>query len=336
MARSPGRTIVSRNHLHAGAGLGLLVLTSAPLAVAGPLPVRNQHPLATLYGLSSPLPARLPPPGEQGLGASVQWANFAVDGESGDAQFTLDGEVFEARASYQRALGDRYAVRVEAAWRKLDEGSLDGLIEQWHDAFGLPNGPRDRFPDERLLVEYRAGNDAVPLRLQESVSGLTDLPVSVGWQWQASEVAATSAWLTVKAPTGSASDLTGSGATDVAFSLAAERQLSARWQVFGQASIAWLGQGDVLAEWQEDYGWSVLAGITWNPWRGLDLTAQVEANSAVFDTGLDGLDGDATVLTFGGSWRTPARWRLDFAISEDIETEASPDVVLHLGVSRGF
>jgi hypothetical protein len=79
-----------------------------------------------------------------------------------------------------------------------------------------------------------------------------------------------------------------------------------------------------------------MGGLTWNAWRALDLTAQLEANSAIYDGLGSDFDGDAVVLTFGGAWRTPGGWRFDVGISEDVEAGASPDVVFNFAVVRDF
>lgn len=318
----------------AAAGTALLALATTD-ARAEPFPVRNQHPLAALFGLPAPLPARLPASGTWQLAASTQWSNFAVTDSAGDREFTLDGEVFEVRGVVGRSFGERFMVRAEVAHRSLDEGSLDGFIERWHDTFGLPNGSRTRLPEDELLLEYVVA-DAPLWRIDDSTSGVADVPVSFGWQMLADATTALATWLTVKAPVGDADELTGSGAVDVAASIAGERRLGERWLLFGQANLAWLGEGDLLPGLQEDVAWSLLAGGSWNAWRGLDLTVQLEANSAVFDTGLDDLDGGATVLTFGGSYRTQGRWRFEASVSEDVDVDASPDVVLNLGVRRDF
>jgi hypothetical protein len=307
----------------------------ASTAVAEPFLVRNQHPVVALFGLPAPLPARLPSPGTGSLAALVNWSNFATTETRGERTSTLDGEVVEARLVADRSLGERFAVHAEVAHRRLGAGSLDGAIERWHDFFGLPNGSRPRLPEDQLLLEYRVGN-ATPLRVEREASGLADLPVALGYRWRDDEAAAVASWLSIKAPTGDADELTGSGAVDVALSLVGERALGERWAAFGQANVAWLGQGDLLAELQEDFAWSLLGGVSWRAWRGLELTAQLEANSAVLDTGLDDLDGAAAVLTFGGSYVTSDRWRFDFGISEDVQVDASPDVVFNFAVRHGF
>jgi Protein of unknown function (DUF3187) len=325
---------VRRKHSLIAGASALACLVPTACAQAEPLATRNQHPLVALFGLPMPLAARLPAPDSGRAGAALNWSNFATTDTTDQRSYTLDGEVVEIRVQAEHALGERFAVRGELAWRQLSGGSLDSLVESWHDLFGLPNGSRRRLPDDALLIEYRSGESTL-LRVEDDTSGIADLPLALGYQLTASQRGALATWLTVKVPTGQAEDLTGSGAVDVALSLAGERQLSERWQLFGQVNFAWLGQGDVLADLQQDFAGSLLAGTTWQAWRGLQLTAQLEANTAVVDTGTD-LDGDAIVLTLGGRYRTASGWAFDFGFSEDVQPDASPDIVFLLSVQHAF
>jgi len=309
---------------------GLLPLS----AQAEPFLTRNQNPLLALYGLPSPLPARLPLSGGGRVAGVINWGNTEKEDFSTDNNYTLDAEVFELRLHFDHAFGDRFALHAELPWRRVSEGSLDGFIDDWHGVFGLPGGSRRRLPEDQLLIEFRQGS-ATLLRIDESTSGIGDIPVAVGYQLSANDRNALSAWLTVKAPTGSADDLTGSGAVDIAATLAGQSQLHERWQLFGQASVAWLGEGDLLPERQESFAWTLMGGLTWNAWRALDLTAQVEANSRIYDIESE-LDGDAVVITFGGSWRTAGGWRYDVGFSEDLQAGASPDIVFNFAVARAY
>jgi hypothetical protein len=90
---------------------------------------------------------------------------------------------------------------------------------------------------------------------------------------------------------------------------------------------AWLGEGERLAARQRDFAWSALAGIGWRAWRGLELKAQLDAHSAVFDEAELDFLGEAFVLTFGGDYRFASGWQLDLAVSEDIAVESASDVV---------
>ena len=79
-----------------------------------------------------------------------------------------------------------------------------------------------------------------------------------------------------------------------------------------------------------------IAGIGWRAWRGLELKAQLDAHTAVFDeTDVDFL-GDALVLTVGGDYRFASGWQLDIAVSEDIAVESASDVVFVFGLRRSW
>lgn len=313
----------------------VLVLATAalPVAQAEPFLVRNTHPLVAIFGLPGPLPARLPAPGSTAAAGTFDWTSFAVTERTDDREFTLDGEVQELRVQATHPLGARFALHGELAWRKLDAGSLDGFLDAWHSALGLPDGSRDQLPEDSLLLEYRAV-DGPSWRIDSATSGIADIPVALGYQLVATETRALAAWFSVDAPTGSADDLTGNGAVDIGLSLAGQARRHERWVVFGQLNAAWLGQGDVLPTLQKKHAWSALGGVTWHAWRSLDVTTQVEANSAVFDTGFDDLDGDAIVLTFGGSYVTQGGWRFDLGFVEDVQPDASPDITFNFRLRR--
>jgi hypothetical protein len=312
-----------------------LVALLATTAHAEPFLTRNQNPLLALHGLPSPLPARLPPAGGGRVAGVINWGNTEKEDFSADGNYTLDAETFELRLHFDHGLSERFALHAELPWRKVSEGSLDGFIDDWHGVFGLPGGSRRRLPEDQLLIEFEQGG-ATLLGIDESTSGIGDIPVALGYQLYATDSSAVSTWFTVKLPTGSADDLTGSGAVDVAATLAAQSRVHERWQLFGQASVAWLGEGDLLPELQESFAWTLMGGVTWNAWRALDLTAQLEANSRLYD-GIDSeLDGDAIVLTLGGSWRTEGGWRYDVGVSEDLQAGASPDIVFIFAIARGY
>lgn len=327
------RALASRRH----AGTALLALAGLlPLgAQAEPFLTRNQNPLLALYGLPAPLPARLPESGGGRVAGVVNWSNTEKDESSRDGTYTLDAEVFEVRLHLAHAINERTALHVELPWRQVSAGSLDGLVDDWHGIFGLPGGSRRRLPEDDLLIEFREG-DAKLFRFDESSSGIGDIPIAIGYQLRATERTALATWLTVKAPVGDADDLTGSGAVDVAATLSGQSQLHDRWQLFGQASVAWLGEGDLLPDLQESFAWTLMGGLSWTAWRALDLTAQVEANSRLYDGIESELDGDAIVLTLGGSWRTAGGWRYDVGVSEDLQAGASPDIVFNFAVARVY
>jgi len=300
-----------------------------------PLLLRNANPLLAPYGFPAALPAKLPAADTGSFGVTLLWANSAtVEGNASHA-LTLDGEAQELRLRGTYAFTDRFAMVAEVPWRHLSGGTLDSFIDDWHKTFGMPNGSRLRLPRDQLLIEYREG-DAVLFHFDQDSSGIGDVPISLGYQMHTSDANALAGWLTVKAPTGDPAKLSGSGATDAAFSLSGQAQFGARWQGFGQADAVWLGKGDIVPDLQQSFAWSALAGMSWHAWRGLDLTAQINANSKVFDAAKTHFTGDAVLLNFGGSYRTAGGWRFDVGLGEDIETKASPDATFSFGLQHAF
>jgi hypothetical protein len=302
---------------------------------AAPLLTRNQNPLVLPYGLPLPLPARLPAAGDGRASLGINWSNAANLETSGKREFTLDAETVDVRLRLEHAFGERWGALIELPWRSLSGGTLDGFIENWHDFFGLPEGPRRRMPKDRLLIDYQESGETL-LHVEDSASGIADIPLGVGYQVTSSADRALAAWLTIDVPVGDSDDLLGSGALDAALSMAGEMQLSERWQLFGQVDAVWLGDGDILPEYQQSFVLAGLAGVSWNAWRALDLTVQFYANSQVFDVPVTGLSGDAVVLSYGGTWRTSGGWRFDFGMNEDIDVDASPDATFYFLAQKAF
>lgn len=314
----------------------LVIATLVPgLLVAEPLVTMNQNPMVLPYGLPLPLPARLASDGAGRYGLVVNWSNTATEESSGRWEATIDAETFDLRLRGEYAFGERWSVMAELPWRSIGGGSLDGAIESWHDFWGLPEGDRKNMPQDRYLIEAQVDGQTV-LLYDDDASGIADIPLRVGYQLLADEKSAVSAWLSVDLPTGDADDLLGSGATDVVASVAAQSQVAEHWQVFGQFDVAWLGDGDIVPQYQESWVVAGLAGVTWNAWRALDLTVQLYANSQVFDIPVTGLSGDAVVLGFGGTWRTEHGWRFDIGMNEDVQVDASPDATFYALLQKSF
>lgn len=314
--------------------LAIALLLIAPLAEADPFPTRDLNPLLGGFGLPSALPARIA--GESwSVATDLNWASTALVQRADAELLVVDAETREARVTIGRSWSNGFAAQLELPYRYTGGGVLDDAIDSWHDFFDLPAGARSSMPTDRMRIVYqRAG--ATLINMDSSVSGLADASLDLGYSLRSTSTTAVSAWLSVKVPTGDADRLTGSGATDVSLAIAGEHALSDSWSVFGQAAVTRLGEGERLSTQQRDVVWSGFAGVGWRAWRGLQLKAQVNAHSAVFeDTDLDFL-GDAVVLTVGGDYRFESGWRFDVGVSEDIAVESASDVVFVFGLRRDW
>jgi hypothetical protein len=315
-----------------GAAIAPVLIPS--LAAADPFPTRDLNPLLAGYGLPAALPARLPAESWT-VAADLNWASSSLLQRVGTEQLIVDAEVREARVTIGRSWSNGFAAQLQIPYRYTGGGVLDDAIDGWHDFFGLPEGARALMPTDRIRVAY-ARNGAVLLDVQASQAGLGDISLDFGRSLHAAASGAVAAWLSIKVPSGDAERLTGSGATDVSLSIAGQHRLGEDWSAFGQAGVTWLGDGERLSALQSSVAWSALVGIGWNAWRGLDLKAQFDAHSAVFDDGALDFLGDAVVLTVGGAYRFASGWRLDIAVSEDIAVESASDVAFVFGLRRAW
>ena len=310
------------------------LLLIAPLAAADPFPTRDLNPLLAGFGLPSALPARVA--GDSwSLATDLNWASTSLVQRADSEQLIVDAETREARVTIERSWSSGFAAQLELPYRYTGGGVLDDAIDSWHDFFSLPEGARSTMPTDRIRIVYqRAG--ATLLDVDSSVSGLGDASLDFGYSLRSTSATAAAAWLSIKVPTGDVERLTGTGATMLHVAIAGEHGLSEDWSVFGQASVTRLGDGDRLSALQRDVAWSGFAGVGWRAWRGLQLKAQIDAHSAVFeDTDLDFL-GDAVVLTVGGDYRFESGWQFDVAVSEDIAVESASDVVFVFGLRRDW
>jgi hypothetical protein len=324
----------ARHARPAKAGPTIALLLVPLLAQADPFPARDLNPLLSGYGLPAALPARVS--GETwSFAADFNWASTSLAQRAGAEQLIVDAEIRELRATIGRSWPNGFAAQLEIPYRYTGGGVLDAAIDSWHDAFGLPEGERAAMPQDRVRIAYARGS-TVLLDMQSSTEGLGDIALDVGRSLYSSTSGAAAVWLSIKLPTGDADRLTGSGATDVSLAIAGEHRLGETWAVFGQAGVTYLGNGARFAEQQQDVLWSGLAGIGWRVWRGLELKAQVDAHTTVFDEAYVDFLGDAVVLTFGGDYRFASGWQLDLAVSEDIAVESASDVVFVLGLRRSW
>jgi hypothetical protein len=297
---------------------------------------RDQNPFLAGVGIPSPMPTRVSESAERGWsgGVDLLWGSTALVQSRGSETLIVDAETREARLTLTAPLSKRFSLQLELPYRYTGAGTLDGFIDGWHDAFGLPDGARSELPDDAVNITYLR-NRSQQLSFGSSSTGLADAQASLGYDVVASERSALTAWLNVKLPTGDADDLTGSGATDVSFTLAGQRRLDELWSAYGQASVTWLGDGDILPDRQRSVVWSGLVGLSARAWRGLSIKGQIDAHTAAFDSNLDFLS-DAVVLTVGGDYQFASGWRLDLGVSEDIAVEHSADVVFLFSVKRDW
>jgi hypothetical protein len=301
--------------------------------LADPLNVTDQNPLLSGFGLPAPLPSRLDAGQPWSLATNFSWANSAIAQSSARETLIIDAETRELRLTAQHVFTNGYALRVHLPYRTTSAGSLDSFIDDWHDAFGLPEGARRSFRKDSLRLQYRRDGENL-INRRASSSGIGDLSIEVGRQIGTTDKGGIAAWLGANLPTGDADDFAGSGSLDATAAISADYRLNDRWTAFGQVGGTWLGDGDRMPKQQREWAAFATAGISARAIDNLNLTLQVDGHSALFDADELEFLGDALMLSFGGTYRFESKWALSLGLTEDISVESAPDVVFLFGLTR--
>lgn len=317
--------------LHAVAlALLALVLASAASATEDELFYTfNQSPLVQIYGLPAMGSAVVLAPGQRRFQVAYEIANTLIAENRRDEFLVLDGE--SRRLTMRFAFSPRPGTELglEVPYVSYDGGFLDSFIENWHNAFGLPNGDRDRFPQDSLTYYYRRGSEAL-VDITTPASGIGDVRLTGAHQLvidpRASNVTLRAS---LKLPSGDAEELLGSGAADLAVWLVAgcgrERCGDVGWQAGG--GVLWLGKGELLPDQQYRLVAFGSAGAEWRALPAIALKAQLNAHTPFYSqTDLTPLGDVSIQVVLGGTWTVSRRLALDLGVTEDLLVHTAPDV----------
>lgn len=338
---------IFRTFLMGGAFLGMIAIhlsfarPAAALELVQPFYSRNMNPFVQIYGLPAAEGAVLTPFNHLETRLVLDIANNFADGRSQDESVVLRGETYRSVLVMRYGLRNNLEIGIDLPYIAQSRGHFNSFIQDWHKTFGLPNGGRDEAKGDQLLYSYTE-NGKNPFAVTDPSSGLGDVMLSVAMPvWKGAEQHPRRLALRagLKLPTGSSSDLLGSGSTDFSLRLCGEDP-----QTFAAAGISWFGslgglfmtKGEVIADRQRQAVAFGTVGFGWQPLSWLALKLQVDGHTAFYDSGLTELGDPSAQLLMGGTLELPANTKLDIAVSEDIVVNTAPDVVFHFDLRRTF
>lgn len=297
----------------------------------GPLRVRNVSPAVQLYGLPRMSGARVIDEGWEASFNIEIGNNFQSDLVNGTFGF-FDGETYVNSYRLRRGISENWEIGVELPWILHAPGSLDGLVDEFHELFGLPDGERSLAPRGRLDY-FISSQGRVYADFNNSQRDIGDARAFVGWNLLDDPARAIAIRGAVKFPTGEVDQLTGSEGTDV--SLWGELQQTiavgkrdVRLTIGG--GFVHLGDGELIPEAQESWAHFGHLGLQFPISQRVEFHAQLDAHSRVLDTG-NPLLADGSVLgTLGGRIGITEKFWLDLAIIEDLDAESASDVVFQI------
>ena len=312
-----------------------VLLALAPSAGAEPLYDQDNGPISGIYNfVDSTEGADLLPKGRFAWSLSSITSSHAASDRSGDELIVFDGETTRTELRFRYAPTERLEIGLELPYIRHSEGSLDSLIDAWHDTFGLPGGNRETRDTD--LLEFRYVNAAgEQLNFVEDSSGIGDIRLTAGWKLGDNLDHARALRFAVTAPTGDAADLTGSDAVTVGFGYAGDMQnllSSGKLSFYYRLHATWIDEPAILPETYNEWIAHAAGGFGYQALRWLDLRAQVQARTGTHDSDLFILGDPSVILSFGGNIRLGDNYELSLSVGEDIKVESSPDVSFQLAL----
>lgn len=302
--------------------------------ISNPYTTRNISPLVQVYGLPATQSAVITSWGKFSGGVMVEAASNFTTSDKGSESIFIDGESYRTTLRWRYGASERLELGLDVPYVSHQAGRMDSFIENWHSFWGLPNGGREKYPQDQLSYQY-SDNGQVLSNVSRNGDGLGDVSLSVGYQLAASDVRHWALRGGVKLPTGDADGLRGSESTDVYGGLNYSDNSLADSGLTFHASIGalWMDEGEVLNEIRKDWVAYGSGTVSWSLSHNVSLKIQVDAHSAFYDSQLKELGSNSAQLIVGGAIRLSEQVTLDLSISEDIVVDTAPDVVFQIGLN---
>ncbi len=257
---------------------------------------------------------------------TLDFANeYVAEGECAVECIVLDGETARLRLAHRRGLGAGWDFGFELPLLDRGGGFLDGWIQDWHDAFGLPTGGRELAVHDRYLFHYERQGVAL-FDETGGGAGLGDVTLTLGRHFGRAGVLRAMA----KLQTGDEDSLEG-GVAGGALWLERACALAPRVGGYLALGVTHGGRGPLLPDEQNRTigfgGLGLMIPLT----RAVRLAAQLQAHSRFYDgSTLTPLQRAGAPLTLGLEIRTGARGALELGFQEDPSVNGSPDFVAYL------
>lgn len=266
----------------------------------------------------------------------LEIGNFSKQSTSGNEEIILDGETYKTTFYFYYGFNGQWQGSMSIPHIRHSSGLLDNVIEQWHDMAGLSNSRRSSFSSNRLHYEFLE-NGVSQVHVVNSVGGIGDINLALSYtplSWQDKDNIRLIN-LDFKLPTGDPDRLTGNGAADLGLSVSLMKKNlfgSHRLTMTNGLGLKLHGEGKVLPLKQKGISYSLHSGIHWRPVKELTLSSQLALHSAYFESDLDELGKASTQLLLGGSFHVEDDMKCQFTLGENLFTDATPDLSLHIVV----
>jgi len=301
-------------------------------AAKGPLRVQNRHPLYLMFLTPEPDSPRLIEKEHLLVSVSADYTSLYIDEANSEWSALMDMEMTVMDLSLSYGLSSRLNIGMTFPWISMNDGFLDGPLEDYHGFTGFPDYGKDKGPVDEFGYGIFA-DDKPWLDAESGGLHLGDSVVSIKVQMiDARQGLASSLQTLLKIPTGDSKHGFGSGRPDAGIVMLNR---------YGISPLAfYLNPGYVLLSDPETQGADVqvrdimtlLMGIEYQADDTWSLLGQINAmSSPLGNTGIAQMDENSLELAMGLCASMSNSMVFEFAFCEDL-TRTAPDFTVHAAV----
>lgn len=305
--------------------ISLIFFLSSPVSsFEGPLQVNNLYPIFLHADQQYLEKAGM----ESSISYSLSHSSTYTVQSSGRWDIFLDMEITALNFRYKRIIKDVAEFDMDVPVLIIGGGFMDGILADYHNAFGFPDYGRSARPENDFLYEVR--RDGHLIVKGRSGIRLGDIRLAVKKPLITSDGFALSVKGDVELPVGNAREGFGNGSMDTGLALLLDKKITGSIMTYANLGVVF--PGDVRGHEKVDLKNFVCggAGVEAYIGKGVSFLVQLQGQSQIYpETDLLAVDRDAYLLVIGGRYKTGKR-SFDFSLTEDINTSGAPDFILNL------
>lgn len=311
-----------------------MVLPHIAAADYGPMQAANRFPLHLMFLTPKPVPADLPPSGALDATVSFDYSNTYLKKSSGDWDVLIDMEMSVLGLDLAYGIGSRWAVRLDMPVVSMDDGFLDGFLENFHDALDVGNYDREERPKNQFAYSI-VKSDQVWFEGRPGGIELADTTLSAQYELIRPKLRRpllSTLLISLKLPAGDKDIGLGSGNFDLGLFLPS-RWRCKPWALHFMPGFVVVGdpktdQPNVAT--QNVY--ALFAGVAYDYNEFWTWLMQINAYSTPLEfTDIEALDDGAVDLAIGLHYRLARHWLFEFSFSEDL-TRTAPDFTVRFAL----
>ena len=293
------------------------------------LPTRDQNPILQLYYL--PSIGFTSNPGWQ-FSHSLFITNTFQTESNNNETLVIDAESYryDFAIAYQQ---NNWRINTKIPLIFNQGGSLDGVIEDWHDFFGFPDSGRNSNPDNQINLEYINNGQTVFLQ-NRSTNDIGDIEVALSYRLAGNEKQSTEISAGIELPTGSIETNSGNEAIDLALWLVHQRSVTEMTDLYSLIGYSRFGSGGQLGEQLNAGTWVAQLGAEHTFNQNITGILQFDMHSALIKNSALKAFGNSLQVQVGLKFRN---WipnhNLDLFFSEDIYSGSAPDITFGVRIS---